>query len=98
MIMWFSFFDDYIVLSQPELARSSELTASSLFKLLGWIFAEEGRKCLPFGQECEALGVVFNWSKSGEGVYTLNPGCKKSLQRFIGSWSKGRLARSKHKS
>lgn len=68
MIMWSSFFNDYIVLSQPELARSSELTASSLFKLLGWIFAEEGRKCLPFGQECEALGVVFNLSKSGEGV------------------------------
>jgi hypothetical protein len=68
MIMWSSFFNDYIVLSQPELARSSELTASSLFKLLGWIFAEEGRKCLPFGQECEALGVVFNLVKSGEGV------------------------------
>ena len=61
--MWSSFFDDYILLSQPELARSSELAAASLFKLLGWIFAEEGRKCLPFGQECEALGVVFNLSK-----------------------------------
>lgn len=58
----------YIVLSQPELAKSSELAASSLFKLLGWAFAEEGRKCVPFGLDCEALGVVFNLRASCSGV------------------------------
>ena len=67
-LMWSSFFDDFIVLSQPELAKSSELAASSLFKLLGWAFAEEGRKCVPFGLECEALGVVFNLTESSSGV------------------------------
>ena len=47
-LLWSSFFDDYIVLSPPSLVRSSELTAAALFRLLGWAFAEEGRKCVPF--------------------------------------------------
>lgn len=67
-LMWSSFFDDYIVMSQPALAKSSELAAASLFKLLGWAFAEEGRKCVPFSLECEALGVVFNLSESHSGL------------------------------
>lgn len=67
-LIWSSFFDDYIVLSQPDLAKSAELAAVSLFKLLGWAFAEEGRKCAPFGFDCEALGVVFNLRASGSGV------------------------------
>ena len=67
-LMWSSFFDDYIVLSQPELAKSAELAAASLFKLLGWAFAEEGRKCAPFGFHCKKLGVVFNLRASCSGV------------------------------
>ena len=62
------FFDDYIVLNQPELARSSELLAGALFKLLGWIFAEDGRKSMPLGNRCKALGVVFDPSPSAQGV------------------------------
>lgn len=63
-LFWSSFFDDYMVFSSPSLARSSELTAISLFKLLGRIFAEEGRKCKPFGSSCEALGVIFDLNHS----------------------------------
>ena len=71
LLMWSSFYDDYIVFSPPSLARSAELTAGSLFKLLGWIFAEEGRKCKPFDLQCEALGVLFErkleeWCLSGD--------------------------------
>ena len=50
LLFWSSFFDDYIVFSTPDLARSPELTAAALFKLLGWLFAEEGRKCRPFDE------------------------------------------------
>lgn len=64
LLFWSSFFDDYIIFSPPALARSAELTAASLFKLLGWIFAEDGRKCKPFSSSCEALGVIFDWSES----------------------------------
>jgi len=66
--VWSSFFDDYIVLSTPALARSTELTASSLFTLLGWEYAKEGRKCVPFSVVCEALGVNFDLSQSGKGL------------------------------
>ena len=68
LLMWTSFYDDYIVFSPPELARSSEMTASALFELLGWDFAKEGRKCVPFGTSCEALGVVFNLENTSGGL------------------------------
>ena len=68
LLMWSSFYDDYIVFSPPALARGTELTASSLFKLLGWIFAEEGRKCKPFDLQCEALGVLFDLQSSKSGI------------------------------
>jgi hypothetical protein len=67
-LFWSSFFDDYIVFSPPSLAKSSELSAIALFKLLGWVFAEEGRKCKPFSDSCEALGVVFDLKDSGKFV------------------------------
>ena len=54
--------------SPPQSARSTELSAAALFKLLGWIFAEEGRKCMPFDARCEALGVVFDLAASVDGV------------------------------
>eukprot|EP00435_Cladocopium_sp_Y103_P070794 s702_g36.t1 len=68
LLQWSSFFDDFIVFSSVELSRSTELTVSALFKLLGWLFAQEGRKCVPFGETCEALGVVFDLSQSKLGV------------------------------
>ena len=67
-LMWSSFYDDYIVFSQRCLARSSELTAASLFKLLGWLFAEEGKKSRPFDVQCEALGVLFDLKDSNAGI------------------------------
>jgi hypothetical protein len=44
------------------------MTASALFELLGWDFAKEGRKCVPFGTSCEALGVVFNLESTSNGL------------------------------
>ena len=44
------------------------MTASALFELLGWDFAKEGRKCVPFGTSCEALGVVFNLENTSDGL------------------------------
>lgn len=67
-LFWSSFFDDYIVFSPPPLARSSELSAIALFRLLGWIFAAEGRKCKPFGETCETLAVFFDLTASNRYV------------------------------
>ena len=61
-IPWSSFFD------VPALAKSTELSVAALFNLLGWIFAQEGRKCVPFNSTCEALGVVLDLSESSSAL------------------------------
>lgn len=66
-LVWSSFFDDYIVMSTPSLSKNTELTASLLFKMLGWDYATEGRKCMPVSNTCEALGVVIDLSHSKHG-------------------------------
>ena len=55
---------DYIVFTFPCLVKSAELSGIGFFKLLGWIFAEEGRKGKPFDSTCETLGAVFDLSES----------------------------------
>ena len=67
-LFWSSFFDDCIVFSPLKLAGSPELSAIALLKLLGWIFAEDGRKCNLFAVRCEALSVVFDLSDSNAGM------------------------------
>lgn len=63
-LLWTSFYDDFICAAQPQLAKSSELAVTLLFKLTGWLFAEEGDKCMPFSNSCSALGVHFNLEDS----------------------------------
>ena len=63
-LLWTSFYDDFIVMSSNSLTKNAELAVSGLFKLLGWRFAESGKKCVPFDTSCAALGVVFNLAKS----------------------------------
>lgn len=66
-LMWTSFYDDYILLSPPSLSRSAEASAQALLRLLGWVFAEDGRKAAPFDTNCKALGVCFVFDDSGAG-------------------------------
>lgn len=66
-LMWTSFYDDFICFSQHGLARCTELSVESLFKMLGWLFAEDGDKCQPFDNTCNALGVLFSLKDSAAG-------------------------------
>jgi len=66
-LLWTSFYDDFISFSRPALSRSTETTIVSLLKLLGWAFAEEGDKCIPFHSLFDALGVSFDLKASGLG-------------------------------
>ena len=66
-ILWTSFYDDFISFSKPFLVGSTEQAVTALFKLLGWIFAEEGDKAQPFDMRCSALGVVFNLGSASTG-------------------------------
>ena len=67
-LLWTSFYDDFICCSTSEMATNAEQTVAALFKLTGWLFAEAGEKCSPFGPCCEALGVIFDVSLSGAGL------------------------------
>ena len=69
--MWTSFYDDFITCSKPALSGCAESTVISLFRLLGWVFAEDGDKCQPFSDSCEALGVAINLSDSERGRATI---------------------------
>ena len=68
-LMWTSYFDDFIVVSQPSLVQSTGSVIASLFRLTGWLFAEEGKKAKPFDDVCKALGVVFDVSQSSVGKF-----------------------------
>jgi hypothetical protein len=57
--------------SRPKLAGNTDATVSTLFKLLGWAFAESVDKCVPFSSSCEALGVSFDLSASSKGYASI---------------------------
>ena len=67
-ILWTSFYDDYIVFTSPELSKSTECTVTMLLRLLGWEFAESGKKAGVFGPTCEALGVLIDLGESARGI------------------------------
>ena len=67
-LLWTSFYDDYIAYSRPSLASNMDNSIVLLFRLLGWIFAESGDKCMPFGKLCDALGVTLDLSKSSRAL------------------------------
>ena len=66
-LAWTAFYDDYTIITSPQLKNSSELAASSLFDLLGVIFAKDGDKCVEFSDSFKTLGVMVDLSKSSEG-------------------------------
>ena len=46
------------------MAKSTELAVAAFLRLLGWLFAESGKKCMPFDVSCSALGVTLDLSQS----------------------------------
>ena len=67
-LLWTSFYDDFISVTPDCLKENCDKTITCIFKLTGWLFAEEGRKCMPYSPACEALGVVFDFALSSEGI------------------------------
>lgn len=95
-LMWTSFFDDYISVCEPSLSVNTEQTIIALFKLTGWVFAEEGDKCHPYSQQCEALGVVFNMGPSSLGrafVSNTDKRIEELCSEIAGVLSSGTLGR-----
>ena len=62
-----NYFDDFVALSAEPEAPSVEHTVKSVFRLLGWRFAEDGPKAPPFGKVLTALGVSLDVSLLHQG-------------------------------
>ena len=60
MVPTTNYFDDYVALASTGEARSVDHTVKSVFKLLGWKFAEDGPKAPPFNAKLNALGVCLD--------------------------------------
>ena len=61
-VMWTNFYDDFVTFSWEDDADRTCATVELLFDLLGWQFAWEGDKALPFGRNFGALGLHIDVS------------------------------------
>ena len=66
-LAWTAFYDDFTIITSPQLKNSSELAAASLFDLLGVVFAKEDDKCMEFSESFKTLCVMVDLSESAEG-------------------------------
>lgn len=80
-LTWTSFYDDFILFSKPSLCKSAEQLATCLFKVTGWVFAESGRKFVPFDDSCEASTCVAVASPFAK-LPILNGGSQKCLPKL----------------
>ncbi len=67
-LMLTCYFDDFICVSSPQLAKNSEKTFETILDLLGWKYDKAGDKSDSMSSEVAALGVQLDLSKSGEGI------------------------------
>ena len=62
------YFEDFVCISTPHLAKRAELTFETVLDLLGWKFDRTGEKSSEMCTSISALGVVFNLSRAGDGL------------------------------
>ena len=62
-----NYFDDFVVLGRQSETTHLASVVNSVFRLLGWAFAEEGTKAAPFASAANALGVSVDVSKMHQG-------------------------------
>lgn len=62
------YFDDYVCISQPNLAANTENCFETLLDLLGWKCDKSGDKADEMSESVAALGVLFNLSQTKKGV------------------------------
>ena len=76
MLQWFAmkldiiatcYFDDYVCISQPELAANTSKCFETLLDLLGRKYDKSGDKSDQMSETVSALGVLFDLSKTGSG-------------------------------
>ena len=56
-LAWTAFYDDYTIIASRQLQNSLELVGSSLFDLIGILFAKDGDKAVRFDKKFKTLGL-----------------------------------------
>ena len=90
------YYDDFPMLDFKATSDSARKCSEDLLKLLGWQFAEDGRKALPFDTVFTVLGINVDLSQSSVGKVSISnkPDRVKSLLDTVeGLCSSGRVER-----
>ena len=66
-----AFYDDYSVLTREGLQISAGRSCEGLFKLLGIVLAESGKKAVPFSQCFNMLGLMVSTREMVDGAMTV---------------------------
>ena len=62
-VAWSAYFDDFSIITRPELESSTNWAVTSLFDLIGLEFAREGPKCPHFSPIFKMLGLtLYHWT------------------------------------
>ncbi len=65
------FYDDFPTVEAAETAQTALACAEGLLQALGWKFATEGKKALPFQESFNVLGVRVHLGGSPKGYFEL---------------------------
>ena len=74
------YYDDFVVISAPELSRNSEACMTLLLDLLGWQFDKVGPKADTFSSSLTTLGVVFDMHTSADQMIVVKNTEKRRLE------------------
>lgn len=67
-----NFFDDFPVVEPEETAGGSQEAAHELLRMLGWVFAEDPKKCQPPLPKFDVLGASLDLSAAHTGVVRID--------------------------
>ena len=77
-LMWTSYFDDFLSVCPPEVARHTEMIIQMVFSLLGWKLSED--KLLPYDSVCSILGAKLDLKNSKFGAVSLANTSKRTAE------------------
>ena len=69
LLSWTAFYDDFICVSRPEDAKSTDMFVRHLFQSLGWELSSGPDKDAPFSEVFSALGVQVDLRGSRDGFF-----------------------------
>ncbi|CAE7037204.1 unnamed protein product [Symbiodinium sp. CCMP2592] len=86
LLPWSSFFDDFVTFATTGCCASAEAAVTSMFKLLGWAFAESGEKANDFSECFQALGIMVDLRACLDGTISFKNTAKRvsEIKTFVG--------------